>query len=178
MDLPCVNQSSPVVSIKGSNAYLGMMGKQGRKFIESVPEGGKTNGDFQHLEDFVKSTGIDLNQAIILIRVGALRFTGKSKKELLWAVHSLLGNKPKSFNQPELFCVDTKQYQLSELIDTKLDDAYHELELLGFPLTLSMFDLLKTTYRGDICTSDLSQHLGKTVKMVGLYVVKKRFIQK
>ena len=62
---------------------------------------------------------------------------------------------------------------MPELISTKLEDAYHELELLGFPVTLSMFDLLKTKFRGDVQTSNLLKYVCRTVKMVGWYVCEK-----
>nr|WP_294869868.1 DNA polymerase III subunit alpha [uncultured Pedobacter sp.] len=173
--LPCVNVSTPVVSIKGIDAYLGLIGIQGleNRFIELIPEEVKRNGAFIDLEDFVKRTGMGLEQVIILIRVGALRFTGKSKKTLLWEVHMMLGGKVKPVNHAELFHLESKHYILPELINTRLEDAYHELELLGFPLSLSMFDLLKTPYRGDVRTNNLIQYVGQTVKMVGLYVCEK-----
>lgn len=173
--LPCVNKSSPVVSIKGTDAYLGFVGIQGLegRLIELIPEERKLGGDYLDLEDFVKRTEIGLEQLIILIRCGCLRFIGKSKKALLWDAHGMLGNKTKPNNHAELFHVEAKQYIMPDLINTKLEDAYHELELLGFPLTLSMFDLLKTEYRGDIRTDDLIKYIGQTVKMVGLYVCEK-----
>ncbi|MNR24050.1 hypothetical protein D3C85_1411050 [compost metagenome] len=102
-----------------------------------------------------------------------MRFTGRSKKELLWDVHLLLGKKSKPLNDAELFKVEVKHYKLPELMNTRLEDAYHELELLGFPLSLSMFDLLKTGYRGEVYSSELIRHVGKTVKMVGHYVCEK-----
>ncbi|NQX41497.1 DNA polymerase-3 subunit alpha [Pedobacter steynii] len=173
--LPCVNNSSSVVSIAGIDVYLGFVGIQGLegRLIELIPEERKHNGDYLHLEDFVKRTEIGLEQAILLIRCGALRFTGKSKKTLLWEVHTLLGNKLKPNNHAELFHVEAKHYTLPDLVNTAQEDAYHELELLGFPLSLSMFDLLKTEYRGDVRVNDLIKHLGQTVKMVGLYVCEK-----
>ncbi|MEJ7586866.1 MAG: hypothetical protein WKI04_04825 [Ferruginibacter sp.] len=173
--LPCVNNSESAVCIKGIDAWLGFTGIQGLEstFIESIPHEQNKNGHFGDLENFVKRTNIGLEQAIILIRAGALRFTGKSKKVLLWDVHTLLGNKPKSFDQPELFHVETKEYAMPELVNTKLEDAYHELELLGFPLTLSMFDLLKTPFRGDVKAAELGRHIGKLTKMVGRYVCEK-----
>lgn len=173
--LPCVNSSSSVVSVVGTDAHLGFVGIQGLegKLIGLIPEERKQHGHYLHLEDFVKRTEIGLEQAIILIRCGALRFTGKSKKTLLWDVHTLLGNKIKPNNHAELFRVEAKHYTLPDLVNTRLEDAYHELELLGFPLSLSMFDLLKTEYRGDIRSIDLMKYLGQTVKMVGLYVCEK-----
>ncbi|WP_432712299.1 DNA polymerase III subunit alpha [Pedobacter sp.] len=173
--LPCVNKSSMVVSIEGADAYLGFMGIQGleNKLMELIPDERKQHGVYLDLEDFIRRTEISLEQAIILIRCGALRFTGKSKKALLWDIHTLLGQKEKPTNHAELFHVETKHYTLPDLVNTKLEDAYHELELLGFPLSLSMFDLLKTSYRGDIRTKELIKYVGQTVRMVGLYVCEK-----
>ena len=175
VNLPCVNNSISVVSIAGIEAYLGFIGVQGleTKWIELIPLERKMNGDYADLEDFVKRTGIGIEQAVLLIRVGALRFTGKSKKTLLWDVHMLLGGKTKPTNDAELFNIEQKKYAMPELVNTALEDAYHELELLGFPLTLSMFDLLKTKYRGDLRTKELIRYVGKTVRMVGMYVCEK-----
>lgn len=175
VNLPCINKSASIVSISGIEAYLGFIGIQGleTKWIELIPLERKMNGEYADLEDFVKRTAIGLEQAILLIRVGAMRFTGKSKKALLWDVHMLLGGNIKPCNDAELFNLVPKNYKMPELINTNLEDAYHELELLGFPISLSMFDLLKTQYRGDLRTKDLIKYLGQTVKMVGLYVCEK-----
>jgi DNA-directed DNA polymerase III PolC len=173
--LPCVNHSSSVVSIRGTDAYLGFVGIQGLegKFMELIPEERWLNGDYLDLEDFIRRTEIGLEQVVILIRCGALRFTGKSKKTLLWDVHAMLGQKAKPNNHAELFHIKAKHYEMPDLVNTRLEDAYHELELLGFTLTLSMFDLLKTAYRGDIRTKELGRYVGQTVRMVGLYVCEK-----
>ncbi|QNK64362.1 DNA polymerase III subunit alpha [Pedobacter sp. PAMC26386] len=175
VQLPCVNNSTPVVSIRGIDAYLGFIGIQGLtlKLMEEIPLERIKNGNYLDLDDFVKRTSISLDQAIILIRTGALRFTGRSKKELLWDIHSLLGTKIKTSNHAQLFQAETKHYQLPELVNTKLEDAYHELELLGFPVSLSYFDLLQTSYRGDLMTNELINYVGQTAKMVGLYVCEK-----
>lgn len=173
--LPCVNHSDATVKIKGQEVYLGLIGILGleSKFTNSIPAERTQNGKFRNLEAFIKRTGISLEQAIILIRVGAFRFAGKSKKELLWDVHSLLGHQIKPVHNAELFQVETKHYALPKLVNTRLEDAYHELELLGFPLSLSMFDLLQTGYRGDLCAKEFIKYVGKTVKIVGLYVCEK-----
>ena len=163
------------MSITGSDAYLGFVGIQGleNKLMDQITEERKLSGPFLDLENFVKRTEIKLEQAVILIRCGALRFTSKSKKALLWDVHTLLGQQLKPSNHAELFHVEVKHYVMPNLDNTKLEDAYHELELLGFPLSLSMFDLLKTSYRGDLRTKELNKYVGQTVRMVGLYVCEK-----
>src|SRR5476651_2623437 len=110
--LPCVNNSDSIVNISGVDVYLGFVGVHGLNdtFITLIPEERRENGIYQSLEDLIKRTGLGLEQAIILIRVGALRFTGKSKKELLWGVYLLMGNKVKPENEMELFCLEAKNY--------------------------------------------------------------------
>ncbi|RZL07607.1 MAG: DNA polymerase III subunit alpha, partial [Pedobacter sp.] len=173
--LPCVNRSSAAVSISRDDAWLGLIGIQGleERLISLIPGEVKRRGAFAGLEDFLKRTGIGLEQAIVLIRVGALRFTGKSKKALLWELHMLFGGKTKRTDNAELFHMVPRQYALPELSDTQLEDAYHELELLGFPVSMSMFDLLKTDYRGQVRSENLGEYVGQTVKMVGQYVCEK-----
>jgi DNA-directed DNA polymerase III PolC len=173
--LPCVNQSDNVVNISGIDAYLGLIGVHGLdgKFVEMIPEERRQNGPYQNAEDLIKRTGIGLEQLIILIRVGALRFTGRSKKELLWEVHLLFDKNLKQSNDAELFCTEVKHYELPELVNTKLENAYHELELLGFSLSMSMFDLLETDFRGEVYANDLINHMAQSVKLVGLYVCEK-----
>jgi error-prone DNA polymerase len=173
--LPCVNHSQLPVSIKGNDAYLGFIGIQGLegKIMEFIAQERQDNGNYADLEDFVRRTGISLEQAIILIRVAALRFTGRSKKQLLWDIHSILGAKARPANDFALFAVKSKRHHLPEMTSTKTEDAYHELELLGFPVTLSMFDLLQTKYRGALSTNALIKLVGKTIKIVGQYVCEK-----
>lgn len=173
--LPCVNRSADLVTINGDDAYLGFIGIQGleSRFMALIPAERSANGLYRGLEDFVRRTGILLEQAIILIRIGAFRFTGLDKKELLWEVYNYLGSKPVSGPSPELFYAEGKPCVLPDMNTTKLEDAYNELELLKYPVSLRMFDLLKTEYRGDIIAADLKSHIGKTVKMVGQYVCEK-----
>lgn len=173
--LPCVNHSDEVVNIRGEDAYLGFIGIQGleEKVIKIIPHERAANGPYLHLEDFVKRTCIPLEQAIILIRLGALRFTGKDRKTLLWDVHQYLGFKQKKVNHAELFKISYKTYQLPALADSDLENAYTELELLGYPLNYNMFDFLKTPFRGEVMAADLPRYLGQTVRMVGNYVCEK-----
>jgi DNA-directed DNA polymerase III PolC len=173
--LPCVNNSDSAVNINNQEAYLGFIGVQGleSRLIENIPKERRQNGNFIDLEDLIKRTYLSLEQSIILIRIGALRFTGKGKKELLWEVHNYLGNKTKVVRDRELFQSSAKLYALPILENHLVEDAYQELELLGFPISLNMFQLLKTDYRGDVLAKDLSQYEGQMVKMVGNFICDK-----
>jgi DNA polymerase III alpha subunit len=173
--LPCVNNSEAKVRIRGKDAWLGFIGLQGleNQYLEFIPAEREANGPYRDLADFIKRTGITLDQAIILIRIGALRFCGKNKKELLWEVHNYLGSKVVPKQDTELFCTEAKELYLPELESSILEDAYNELELLGYPLSMSMFDLMKSDYRGDVAVKDLSKHLNQTIRLAGNYVCEK-----
>ena len=106
--LPCVNHSGDKVNICEKDVFLGLIGISGLegRFIESIPAERCLNGLFNSLEDFITRTAITLEQCIILIRVGALRFTGLSKKRLLWEVYNFLGHKPAPKPARALFSID------------------------------------------------------------------------
>ena len=59
------------------------------------------------------------------------------------------------------------EFKLPELEQSGIEDAYDEIELLGFPVTVSSFNLLKTKYRSNVFAEDLIEHVGKTIKILG-----------
>ncbi|MBX2980781.1 MAG: DNA polymerase III subunit alpha [Flavobacteriales bacterium] len=93
----------------------------------------RRNGPFADLPDLLKRVPISPEQARILIRVGALRFTGRSKPQLLWDL-TLLHPGAKHDPVPDLFVMKPPPTKLPTLEHFDLSDAYDELELLGFPL--------------------------------------------
>jgi DNA polymerase-3 subunit alpha len=95
---------------------------------------------FADLSDFVSRVPISLEQLCILIRIGAFRFTGKTKKALLWEAHFLLG--PSKKTHPLLFDNPPKQFTLPQLYHYELQDAFDELEILGFALC-SPYELMR-----------------------------------
>lgn len=92
------------------------------------------NGPFTDLPDLLKRVPIAVEQARILIRVGAFRFTGKSKPELLWDLTLLHPGSKVQEHVPDLFVSRPPANKLPQLQHFDLSDAYDELELLGFPL--------------------------------------------
>jgi len=94
----------------------------------------RRNGPFTSLPDLLKRVPIGVEQARILIRVGALRFTGKSKPQLLWDLTLLHPGSKVKERGPDLFITKAPETKLPDLQHFDLADAYDELELLGFPL--------------------------------------------
>ncbi|WP_448635399.1 hypothetical protein [Pedobacter panaciterrae] len=72
-----------------------------------------------------------------------------------------------------LFESMTRKPVLPKLETSVLEDMYDEIELIGFPVTGSMFDLAKTDFRGDIPAISLAKYEGQTVRMVGDFVCDK-----
>jgi hypothetical protein len=70
------------------------------------------------------------------------------------------------------FDIDEEEYELPILEESTHEQAFDEIELLGFPLC-SPFDLLTTKFRGDIQSCQMKDCLGKKVRMVGYYVTRK-----
>jgi hypothetical protein len=72
----------------------------------------------------------------------------------------------------ELFDTEPKSFPLPVLKRNNLEDAFDELELLGFPLC-NPFDLLLTQDYGDATANELSSKNGKQVCIVGYVVTTK-----
>lgn len=165
---PCVNKSTYKTTIYGSDIYIGFIHIQSleEKFARSVEMVRNEGGPFTSLNDFVDRACPGLEQLILLIRTGAFRFTGKNKAVLLWEAHMAI-NGIRHENIRPLFSQPVRSFSLPDLLHDKLDDAYDEIELIGFPVTVSWFDMLETSFRGEIRASDMLSHCGRKVRMVG-----------
>ena len=176
INLPCVNRSNFLTHIIDKDIYIGFIHiKQIRSLsvAKAIVHERKLNGEYLSLEDFILRTNTGLEQIIILIRTGAFRFTGKSKVVLLWELHSLLNkNKDKELTNI-LFLPPAKKYKLPELEYSKLEDAFDEIELLEFPVSLSYFDLLQTNYRSKVQAKDLKNCVGSKIRILGNLVTLK-----
>ena len=172
LHLPCVNHGDYLTNIAGDEVYMGFVHvlKLERKLANLIVEERIHNGLYLSLEDFIKRIHPGREQMIILIRIGALRFTGKEKSQLLWEAHALVAKKPSPRETRELFALPSKKFQLPAFVHTLLEDAYDEIELVGFPVTVSAFDMLQTTFRGEIMARQMNDYLGKQVRMLGRLV--------
>ncbi len=175
INLPCINHGQYKTSIIGKDVYIGFIHITNlqTKISRAISFERDKNGIYKSLEDFVERIHAPLDQMIILIRIGAFRFTGTTKSQLLWEVHLFFG-KTRTVNYTGfLFNASILNYRLPELKHEKLEDAYDEFEFLGFPVTVSHFDILETTYRGEVLGKDLKTYVGKKVRMVGRLVTVK-----
>jgi DNA polymerase-3 subunit alpha len=167
--LPCVNNSSHKTCIKGSDIYIGFIHVDSleRRMGQSILSEREKNGMFASLDDFVGRVNAGLEQLILLIRIGAFRFTGRSKAELLWDVHQLLRRSQPNEHHQSLFQAPSRAFELPRLVHHQVEDAYDEIELLGWPVSMTAFDLLQTPFRGEIMAREMTKYIGKKVRMVG-----------
>ena len=169
---PCINNSSIETTIYEKEIFLGfsLVSELANKTICAIKEARNAEGTFADLYDFIKRVPISKEQLNLLIRVGAFRFTAKTKKELLWEGCLTLGEQPKQTS--ELFDVKPKKFKIPKLSSNNHEDMADEMELLGFPL-LSPFNYISETKQGKITVADMKRYVGKTIKMLGYYVFHK-----
>ncbi|MBI5011107.1 MAG: DNA polymerase III subunit alpha, partial [Bacteroidia bacterium] len=174
IELPCVNMSKYKTCIYGKDIYIGFIHIMSLEFnlAQSIETIRNEEGHFKDLNDFVTRVAPGLEQIILLIKAGALRFTGKNKSVLLWEAHMMI-NKSKSENIRPLFSPPVRKFVLPELVQSRIEDVYDEIELFGFPVTVSWFDMLETTFRGEIPAHRMIEYTGRKVRMVGHLVTVK-----
>ena len=109
-------------------------------------------------------------QLFILIKLGAFRTFSINKCAMFWESQLYLKKTPVQVNSLSMFPVQPKKFELPELEYSPITDAYDETELLGFPVSINMFDMLETNFRGEIQAKDLMLNLRRKVRMVGRLV--------
>ena len=183
--LPCVNMSGYLTTLYGRVAYIGFVHLQGLEieFAQNIVNERLANGKYRGLADFMERLHPKMEQMTILIRSGAFMFTGKSKPSLLWEAHAYNGKMSSYRNKfhgmrglvqetqfrisHDTFGTQYVDYQLPAMQTRPLEDAYDEIELFGFPVTMTWFDMLKTRFRGEVLTKDMLQHVGNQYRMLG-----------
>jgi DNA-directed DNA polymerase III PolC len=173
VELPEINSSEYMTSICGIVVSLGFIHVKSleSKLIKAIVEERK-NGSFFSFEQFCKRVPAGLEQLIILIRIGAFRLLGESKKELLWKAHLLVNGRKLLPVMSEIFEIEELDYSFPELLHSELEDAYDEFELLGFPLCSPynmLFEKVETYY----FAKNFHLGFGKTVEMLGYLITLK-----
>ena len=153
---------------------MGFVHLQGleQHFVEHFLAEREARGPFASLEDFMARVPFTLEQLVLLIRGGAFDFTKKPKAELLWQAH--LNKSDGKKEQPEtLFQMENQHFEFPDFSINALQNAYDEIELYGFPVTLSWFDLLKTKFRGELMACQMLNFVGSHYRMLGKLVTVK-----
>ena len=168
---PCLNNSDLISVIKGNDIYLGLglINEQNADIVVTAYKEREKNGEYIDVSDFIKRVPVSLEDMRLLIRVGAFNSINKNKKELLWEIYSLINPQKEKETSKELFEVQTPKWQLPELTSNRFDDAFDEIELLGFSLG-SPIDILKDKSPVTLTAKELNNHINETVSIVGYLV--------
>ncbi|MBA6152179.1 DNA polymerase III subunit alpha [Gelidibacter maritimus] len=174
IEAPCINTSFTQTVIQGKTIYLGFMFLQSleSKTIKHIVKERQAEGNFLSLDDFIERVPISIEQVSILIKINAFRFTGNNKRELLWEAHLKISKHAVQENVVTLFKTERIQYKTPELPSTALENAFDEIELLGFPLC-NPFHLLKKRSANPLRAKDLQALEGKTVTIEGYLITLK-----
>ena len=172
---PCVNHSDYYTNLCGEDTYVGFVHVKGLEvsLVGVLLEERRRGGPYLGLADFIERTAVSPVQLELLIRVGALRFTGKSKKQLLWE-GDFLQKKQKTHSvacQP-LFREAPLSFSLPVLPGYPLDDCYDDIELLGFPVD-DPFVLVDDDPARYLPARELGGCLGQVVTVLGYHVTHK-----
>ncbi len=170
---PCINRSFDKNVIYGTDIFLGFgyLRELENRVSERILKERTANGNFTSLEDFLDRVFMTIDQASILIRIDAFRFTGINKHQLLWKAYLFL-NKNVKIDHPKLFPPRHQNFKIPQLNTTKLETAFTQMELLGFCLC-SPFDLLAEPPKNNRCTKDLRRFLNRHIDIYGYLVTVK-----
>jgi len=171
---PCVNRGSYETVIHGKDIYLGfiLIKSLETKVAKEVVYERIYNGEYESLDDFIDRIRISVEQISILIKVNALRFTGRNKRELLWESHMKINKVDMEKQINNLFRIEKIQFNTPSLPNLDLEDAFDEMEYLGFPLC-SPFNLLAEPLPEHFIASELKNKVGEKVTVYGYHITSK-----
>jgi DNA polymerase-3 subunit alpha len=179
---PCINNSEELTRIDGKSIYLGFHLLRGfdLRVAQKIVRERKQNGNYLSFDNFIQRVKISLEQVTALIRIDALRFFKKNKRSLLWEAHFKLSKMKKNeSSNKNLFEVQTQPFHIPQLKNTWREDAFDQIELLGFTIH-NVFELvLKEEGVDGILAEDLIKYTNKKIGIKGYLIqVKKTMTSK
>ncbi len=172
---PCINNSDEYSNIKDDEVYVGLIHIKSlrKEWMENILDERMNRGPYLHLQDFIERVNTGIEQLALLIKTGAFRFTGKTKKQLLWEAHSLLKmHQLQLQNTQPLFHEPAIQFKLPDLADHPLDDIYYQVHHLGFPLG-NPFGLVDDDPGNYVPAKDLFKFSNKYVTVLIYFIAHK-----
>ncbi|MCB0474817.1 MAG: DNA polymerase III subunit alpha [Flavobacteriaceae bacterium] len=168
---PCINKSDHPNRILGKEIYLGFgyLKNLEHYTIQRILTERQLNGEYRSLDDFIDRIAISIEQLTILIRIGAFRFTGIQKQQLLWNAIFKLNSIGNRTAQKQLFKIQHRSFNLPELNHGAIENAYDEMELLGFPLC-NYFDLVNEKFKESIWADEMEKNINRKVLLYGKLV--------
>lgn len=172
---PCVNKSEYLATIYSKDIYLGFihLSEFEVNAAERLIKDRRRNGEYLDFNDFLDRVPMGIEQLTILIRINAFRFTGKNKRELLWEAHFKLNPEKANALQTKLFMPPRKEFKLPDLNLNKFEDAFDQMEILGFSL-YDPFMVLDKEVNDEIKAQDLPDYLNTEIIIYGNLVTIKK----
>ncbi|MFZ1516681.1 MAG: DNA polymerase III subunit alpha [Saprospiraceae bacterium] len=174
IEAPCVNKSRYLTHIEGKTIYVGLIHIQSlekEQALQLVRER-EIRGPYSNLDDFIQRNKMTREQLNLLIRIGGFRFTKQSKCSLLWERNAKYQSPQKYVAARPIFSEKEDKYELPILEDGLYDQAFDEIELLGFSLC-SPFNLILEKPHSYTMSKDLKTKISKKIILVGYYVTRK-----
>ncbi|MFD0700934.1 DNA polymerase III subunit alpha [Myroides pelagicus] len=171
---PCINNSNLDSTLMDHTIYLGfkfMLGLSQELITTIITERNK-QGQYTSIANFINRITIGIDSLQKLIFIGAFQCLGKQKNELLIQAQLLLVHH-KPYKTPTLIQEPIQEYQFPTLSRSAYEDAFDEIELLGYCISCSPFDLLKTKFRGEVFVKDLLNQNKQTVRMLAYLITTK-----
>lgn len=176
IEVSSVNHSNYLTTIEDRTIYIGFIHIKSleTKIGKAIEQDREKNGKYTSLNNFLRRiTGVGLEQVRILIRIGAFRFTGKTKQQLLWEAMLFINSaKAKPLSAHDLFDTEPKEFPLPTLVQSTHEDAFDEIELLGFPLC-DPFELLPDKTLGNTMAHQFTKLIGQQISIIGYVVTTK-----
>ena len=183
---PCVNNSDHYTNLRGQDSWVGFIHVKGLELatIEGLLTDRQRRGPYASLADFIERTAIGSEQLELLTRVGALRFTGKSRKQLLWegdflqkktcpaGARARPGSARYGAACEPLFREAPLNLTLPLLPDDPRDNSFDDIELLGFPVD-DPFTLVDDDPARYTPAKEIGSHLGQTITVLGYHITHK-----
>jgi len=183
---PCVNHSQYLTTVEGEDVYIGFvhLHQMEQRVAHRIVHQRARGGPFRSLSDFLNRVDISKEQVDLLIRIGAFRFSGQHKQELLWERVALLQPPGRGRRSMSLFPEEDERVEAAArqfLAEGAAEEARHpyadaadEMELLGFPLC-SPFELVDKQQMADCIkqSAQIGRMAGRVIRLLGYYVCKK-----
>jgi DNA polymerase-3 subunit alpha len=175
IDPPCIQKGFHPCVLYGKRLILGFVLVEGLEVevLRHVLEERTKYGEFKDFEDFLNRVRVPLDQLAILIRIGAFRSFGISRKQLLWRAHYRLYKAPVKSVQEGLFVAPVQDFVLPDFEEHPMELVFDQLDLLGFPLC-NPFDLLSDAIPEHTPAAQIPYSRGRHIETYGYLVAVKK----
>lgn len=173
---PCINRSEAHTTITGTVIFLGFQHIQGLELglIEEIIKEREERGPFTDFNQLNKRCLISLDQQLLLIKASAFRTFLIPRKELIWKAHLSFNKEKRSVKQTQLFSEEPILFSIPVLEENKLEEAFDQLELLGFPLSNPFALLDEVIPESHPRAFNMHEYNGRQITTFGYHVNTKR----